>query len=197
MPQVTSWTVGASQPAAVSSRVLAGNESLELRCPFAKELQPEAQVTSTRFDGSLASAISLPITAPKLKVLSYSFGVTGAWRNQLPKTPAEASQLPALTPPSAPNDEAAAKARTRIQPPGEVIKLADRLFYVLQPSLEAMIGDSAPVVLTTTLRDAIHTAVSSAQPGDIVLLSPGCASFDEFTDYKQRGDFFQDVVRNL
>lgn len=71
------------------------------------------------------------------------------------------------------------------------------LFGEARERIASMIGDSAPVVLTTTLRDAIHTAGSSAQPGDIVLLSPGCASFDEFTDYKQRGDFFQDVVRNL
>lgn len=54
-----------------------------------------------------------------------------------------------------------------------------------------------PAVKEPTLQAAIMHAYKIAGPGDIVLLSPGCASFDEFANYKERGDFFKDVVRNL
>lgn len=47
------------------------------------------------------------------------------------------------------------------------------------------------------LKDAIVEAYLAAGAGDVVLLSPGCASFDEFSDYKARGRFFKDVVKNL
>ena len=48
-----------------------------------------------------------------------------------------------------------------------------------------------------TLRAAVVTAYGAAAAGDIVLLSPGCASFDEFSDYKARGVFFKQVVGSL
>ena len=49
----------------------------------------------------------------------------------------------------------------------------------------------------STLDAAIDAAASYAAPGDIVLLSPACASFDEFTDYEHRGRHFADRVRGL
>jgi UDP-N-acetylmuramoylalanine--D-glutamate ligase len=48
-----------------------------------------------------------------------------------------------------------------------------------------------------TLDAAVDAAASKAEPGDIVLLSPACASFDEFTDYEHRGRHFADRVRGL
>lgn len=44
------------------------------------------------------------------------------------------------------------------------------------------------------LADAFETACSIAQPGDIVLLSPACASFDEFSCFEERGDAFREMV---
>lgn len=44
-------------------------------------------------------------------------------------------------------------------------------------------------------RDAFHQAVALSNPGDIVLLSPGCASFDWFRDYRERGDLFTSLAR--
>jgi UDP-N-acetylmuramoylalanine--D-glutamate ligase len=41
------------------------------------------------------------------------------------------------------------------------------------------------------------SAYKNAAAGDVVLLSPGCASFDEFKDYKERGNFFKEMVGNL
>jgi UDP-N-acetylmuramoylalanine--D-glutamate ligase len=49
--------------------------------------------------------------------------------------------------------------------------------------------------LAPTMKEAMEKAYRSASPGDVVLLSPGCASFDEFKDYKERGNRFQEWVR--
>jgi len=50
---------------------------------------------------------------------------------------------------------------------------------------------------TRTLGDAVHLAHQAAAPGDVVLLSPGCSSFDMFTDYAERGEAFCKAVRGL
>ena len=50
---------------------------------------------------------------------------------------------------------------------------------------------------TTTMREAVRRAASLASPGDTVLLSPACASFDLFRDYKDRGDQFKKEVNEL
>jgi len=47
----------------------------------------------------------------------------------------------------------------------------------------------------TSMADAIKFAKSQATPGDIVLLSPGCASFGLFKNYKERGDLFKEEAR--
>ena len=44
---------------------------------------------------------------------------------------------------------------------------------------------------------AVDAAAALAQPGDVVLLSPACASFDWYESYEQRGDDFQQEVRRL
>ncbi|MDE2411033.1 MAG: UDP-N-acetylmuramoyl-L-alanine--D-glutamate ligase [Sphingomonadales bacterium] len=45
--------------------------------------------------------------------------------------------------------------------------------------------------------DAIQQARAAARPGDVVLLSPACASFDQFRDYEARGDAFRQIVHAL
>ena len=53
------------------------------------------------------------------------------------------------------------------------------------------------VVETTSMEDAVKISKEVAQPGDTVLLSPACASFDLFLNYEDRGDQFKEQVRKL
>lgn len=48
-----------------------------------------------------------------------------------------------------------------------------------------------------SLEEAVHRAYELALPGDAVLLSPACSSFDMFRDYAHRGEVFQQAVRGL
>lgn len=71
------------------------------------------------------------------------------------------------------------------------------LFGEARDRIGSLIGESVPTIKEPTLQAAIESAYKSAHTGDVVLLSPGCASFDEFNNYKERGIFFKTVVRNL
>jgi UDP-N-acetylmuramoylalanine--D-glutamate ligase len=48
-----------------------------------------------------------------------------------------------------------------------------------------------------SMEDAIDRAQRLAEPGDVVLLSPACASFDMYDNYEERGDVFRRLVNNL
>ena len=48
-----------------------------------------------------------------------------------------------------------------------------------------------------TLERAVGEAAADAEAGDTVLLSPACASFDQFRDFEQRGDRFRELVGGL
>ena len=63
--------------------------------------------------------------------------------------------------------------------------------------IKAELGDSKPVETATTMEDAVFKAYNAAKPGDIVLLSPACASFDMYNSYAQRGEDFCRAVAKL
>jgi UDP-N-acetylmuramoylalanine--D-glutamate ligase len=56
---------------------------------------------------------------------------------------------------------------------------------------------AVPVTRIEPFADAIRAAVAEVRTGEIVLLAPGCASFDQFTSYAERGDAFRALVGEL
>ena len=65
------------------------------------------------------------------------------------------------------------------------------------PIIAQALGDSVPSVMSETLQNAVAQAAKVAQSGDIVLLSPACASFDQFSDYVARAEAFIAEVQEL
>ncbi len=61
----------------------------------------------------------------------------------------------------------------------------------------AQIQGATPLVYSGTLESAVHQAFESAAPGDVVLLAPACASFDQFENYEHRGRVFKQLVHSL
>jgi len=59
------------------------------------------------------------------------------------------------------------------------------------------LGDFAPSERATDMKDAVTLSFQAAQPGDIVLLAPACASFDMFDSFEHRGKVFKDEVSSL
>ena len=53
------------------------------------------------------------------------------------------------------------------------------------------------IIFTKSLKEAVDECKKNAEPGDAVLLSPACASWDMFDSYEQRGDMFKDFVNQL
>lgn len=66
-----------------------------------------------------------------------------------------------------------------------------------KPKVVATFSPFVPVSEASDMKEAVEKSFKLAEPGDIVLLSPGCASFDMFKNYKERGDVFQYWVRKI
>ena len=76
--------------------------------------------------------------------------------------------------------------------------------YLVGATAERMARELAPVVEAGVelhrcdgLEDAVRRAAAAAGAGEVVLLSPACASFDAFDDFEQRGDRFREIVGEL
>jgi UDP-N-acetylmuramoylalanine--D-glutamate ligase len=63
--------------------------------------------------------------------------------------------------------------------------------------IASQVQGAAELVRSNTLDRAVRQAFDGAKPGDIVLLAPACASFDQFENYEQRGRVFKELVHSL
>ena len=79
-----------------------------------------------------------------------------------------------------------------------------RAVYLLGEAAPQLEADLAPVTARgidvrrcAGLEDAVTVAASAAQSGDVVLLAPACASFDQYKDFEERGDHFRRIVEGL
>jgi UDP-N-acetylmuramoylalanine--D-glutamate ligase len=65
------------------------------------------------------------------------------------------------------------------------------------PEVVKAFPDSVPTETVVSMGEAVHAAARIARPGDVVLLSPACASFDAYANYAERGDDFAAEVAKL
>jgi UDP-N-acetylmuramoylalanine--D-glutamate ligase len=65
------------------------------------------------------------------------------------------------------------------------------------PRFAELLEPHMPVRRSEMMCEAIREAIEVARPGDIVMLCPACASFDQFRDYEARGDTFRQIVEAL
>lgn len=92
-----------------------------------------------------------------------------------------------------PWEDFARLAKTRIK----FLVLFGEAGPLIQRAVEAVAMDRARYALCGHLLEAVQMAARKAESGDVVLLSPGGTSFDEFTDFAERGEKFKEWVREL
>ncbi|HEY7255103.1 MAG TPA: hypothetical protein VH476_00340, partial [Solirubrobacterales bacterium] len=63
--------------------------------------------------------------------------------------------------------------------------------------LAAVVERGVPLHRCADLDASVRAAADAARPGEVVLLSPACASFDAFENFERRGDRFREIVEEL
>ena len=178
---------------------LQGPHNLE-NAAIAVELVEELGLTPSQWQPALASFCGLP---HRMEVLGTHDGVL--YVNDS-KATNQASAAPALA--AYPPRQAGDVPRVHwivggLAKDDGLGECADHLHYI---KAAYTIGESGPrfaeLLEPTTvvhrcelLCEAVQRATDEAVPGDVVLLSPACASFDQFRDYEKRGDHFREIVR--
>ena len=86
------------------------------------------------------------------------------------------------------------------EPLAEALRQRGRALVLIGEAAKRMedaVGGIVPTMRATSMDEAVRVAKQAAQPGDAVLLSPACSSYDMFKDYKHRGEVFREAVRKL
>jgi len=71
------------------------------------------------------------------------------------------------------------------------------LIGAAREKMNAALNGATEISCVETLPEAVAMAAAMARPGESVMLSPACSSFDQFKDYAERGDLFKELVRAL
>ena len=162
---------------------------------------------------AVGEAMGLPL-APRLAVLRRFRGLPHRMQ-----VVAERDGVQWINDSKGTNVGAAAAAVAGLNVPGRVVLIAGGMgkgadFTQLRPALKdkvraalllgqdaaqikQAIGDLVAVTLVADMDEAVARARGLVRPGDAVLLSPACASFDMFKNYEARGDAFADAVRRV
>lgn len=79
--------------------------------------------------------------------------------------------------------------------------LSEKVEYLIitgdaSEKIASQLGEEIPHIIEKKFDDAVNTAIEMAEPGNIVLLAPACASFDQFKNFEERGRRFKDIVNS-
>jgi UDP-N-acetylmuramoylalanine--D-glutamate ligase len=80
----------------------------------------------------------------------------------------------------------------------DAVKSRCRACYLIGEAaeqLEADLANTVPLHRCGDLEHAVNAATEAARPGETVLLSPACASYDQFSNFEERGDRFRELAR--
>lgn len=86
------------------------------------------------------------------------------------------------------------------EPLADLVRQRCKLLILLGEAKERInraLGDHADTFLVGTFEEAVLLAYQKSRSGDIILLSPGCASYDMFRNFEERGDYFKKLVAQL
>ena len=72
-----------------------------------------------------------------------------------------------------------------------------RAVYVIGETADELARAIPDAIRAGDLETAVERAATAAEPGEVVLLSPACASYDQFRDFEERGEEFKRLVANL
>ena len=86
---------------------------------------------------------------------------------------------------------------TQLQRPLREKAILALLIGAAAEKIEKQITGSVAIERAATIERAVEFASHAARPGDVVLLAPACASFDQFENYEHRGRVFKDLVHQL